>query len=156
MADTAVSTEERGQGERVQLRRDWKRRLLNELFAGFVALLALIAGALVLLDTAPGHRFIVDRIAGIVDDLLVYRIDAQRYLLVVNAGTIIGHGTYDGFDAEPDSGIVFATEGSSVVNSGTITGPRLNGTAVPNSGACRMACTSTSSARSGSCSRSFI
>ena len=28
----------------------------------FVALLFLLAGALVLLDTAPGHRFIVDRI----------------------------------------------------------------------------------------------
>jgi translocation and assembly module TamB len=47
-----------------KLRRDWKRRLLNELFALFVALLLLLAGALVLLDTAPGHRFIVDRLAG--------------------------------------------------------------------------------------------
>ena len=42
--------------------RDWPRRLLNELFALFIALLFLLAGALVLLDTAPGHRFIVDRI----------------------------------------------------------------------------------------------
>jgi translocation and assembly module TamB len=46
-----------------RLRRDWPRRLLNELFALFVALLLLMAGALVLLDTAPGHRFIVDRLA---------------------------------------------------------------------------------------------
>jgi translocation and assembly module TamB len=45
-----------------RLRPDWKWRLLNELFAAFVALLFLFAGALVLLDTAPGHRFIVDRI----------------------------------------------------------------------------------------------
>ena len=36
--------------------------MLNELFALFLALLVLLAGALVLLDTAPGHRFIVDRI----------------------------------------------------------------------------------------------
>ena len=45
-----------------RLRSDWQWRLLNELFAAFVALLFLAAGALVLLDTAPGHRFIVDRI----------------------------------------------------------------------------------------------
>ncbi len=36
---------------------------MNELFAAFIALLFLLAGALVLLDSAPGHRFIVDRIA---------------------------------------------------------------------------------------------
>jgi translocation and assembly module TamB len=46
----------------IVVRRDWKRRLLNELFALFVSLLLLAAGALVLLDTAPGHRFIVDRL----------------------------------------------------------------------------------------------
>ena len=42
-----------------RLRRDWPRRLLNELFALFVALLFLLAGALVLLDTRarpPLHR----------------------------------------------------------------------------------------------------
>ena len=48
-----------------RLRPDWKWRLLNELFAVFVALLFLIAAALVLLDTAPGHRFIIDRIQGL-------------------------------------------------------------------------------------------
>lgn len=46
-------------------RRDWPRRLLNELFALFIALLFLLAGLIVLLDSAPGHRFIVDRIAGL-------------------------------------------------------------------------------------------
>jgi translocation and assembly module TamB len=46
-----------------RLRRDWKWRLLNELFAGFVALLFLLATALVLLDSAPGHRFIIDRLS---------------------------------------------------------------------------------------------
>jgi translocation and assembly module TamB len=50
---------------RQRMRRDWTRRLLNELFALFVALLFLIAGLLVLLDSAPGHRWIVDRIAGL-------------------------------------------------------------------------------------------
>src|SRR5215212_3454348 len=45
-----------------RLRRDWPRRLLDELLALFIALLLLLSGGLVLLDTAPGHRFIVDRI----------------------------------------------------------------------------------------------
>src|SRR5690242_20617331 len=48
-----------------RLRPDWKWRLLNELFVVFVALLFLIAAALVLLDTAPGHRFIIDRVQGL-------------------------------------------------------------------------------------------
>jgi translocation and assembly module TamB len=39
--------------------------LLNELLALFVALLVLLAIGLILLDTAPGHRFIVDRISGL-------------------------------------------------------------------------------------------
>ena len=46
-------------------RHDWGRRLLNELFALFIALLFLLAGLIVLLDSAPGHRWIIDRIAGI-------------------------------------------------------------------------------------------
>jgi translocation and assembly module TamB len=50
---------------RRRIRRDWTKRLLNELFALFVALLFLLAGLLVLLDSAPGHRWIVDRIAGL-------------------------------------------------------------------------------------------
>src|SRR3546814_12050036 len=49
-------------GTTVKVRREWSRRLLNELFALFIALLFLLAGLLVLLDSAPGHRFIVDRI----------------------------------------------------------------------------------------------
>jgi len=49
----------------VRLRRNWARRLANELLALFVALLILFAGGIVLLDTAPGHRFLVDRLAGI-------------------------------------------------------------------------------------------
>ena len=61
MAEAAVITTG-SEPPRRRLRRDWPRRLLNELFALFIALLFLFAGALVLLDTAPGHRFIVDRI----------------------------------------------------------------------------------------------
>jgi translocation and assembly module TamB len=63
MNDAAIET---GQEDlpRRRLRRDWPRRLLNELFALFVALLFLLAGLLVLLDSAPGHRFIVDQLSG--------------------------------------------------------------------------------------------
>jgi translocation and assembly module TamB len=61
MAET-VAVAEGSEPPRRRLRQDWARRLANELLALFVALLFLLAGALVLLDTAPGHRFIVDRI----------------------------------------------------------------------------------------------
>jgi translocation and assembly module TamB len=61
MAETALATDVAPPPRR--LRPDWPRRLLNELFALFVSLLLVVALALVLLDTAPGHRFIVDRIA---------------------------------------------------------------------------------------------
>ena len=62
MAEDALSA---GQAEPPQrrLRADWPRRLAGELLALLLALLILFAGALVLLDTAPGHRFIVDRLA---------------------------------------------------------------------------------------------
>src|SRR3954466_10376156 len=59
----AVALAEGSERPRRKLRRDWPRRLLNELFAAFIALLFLLAAALVLLDSAPGHRFIVDRLA---------------------------------------------------------------------------------------------
>ena len=64
MTETTI-IEKGGEGRKITVRRDWARRLLNELLALFVALLAILAAALILLDTAPGHRFIVDRIAGI-------------------------------------------------------------------------------------------
>ena len=65
MTDTLVDVRTGEPIEPRRLRRDWPRRLLNELFALFVALLFLFAGILVLLDSAPGHRWIVDRIAGL-------------------------------------------------------------------------------------------
>ena len=51
--------------ERIIVRKHWSRRLLNELIAFLAALLLLLIGGLILLDTAPGHRWLVDRIAGI-------------------------------------------------------------------------------------------
>ncbi|HWU92525.1 MAG TPA: translocation/assembly module TamB domain-containing protein, partial [Sphingomicrobium sp.] len=60
MAEAAVEDEA---PRRPRPRRDWPRRLLDEQLALFIALLIIFAGALILLDTAPGHRFIIDRIA---------------------------------------------------------------------------------------------
>jgi translocation and assembly module TamB len=65
MADVAVDAPTGEPLRPTRLRRDWGRRLLNELFALFVAFLFLLAGLVVLLDSAPGHRWIVDRVAGL-------------------------------------------------------------------------------------------
>ena len=50
---------------RLKVRRNWARRLAGEFAALLLSLLILAAIGLILLDTAPGHRFIVDRIARI-------------------------------------------------------------------------------------------
>jgi translocation and assembly module TamB len=59
----AVAVTEGSEPPRRRLRADWRWRLLNELFAAFVALLFVLAAGLVLLDSAPGHRFIIDRLS---------------------------------------------------------------------------------------------
>jgi translocation and assembly module TamB len=64
VAEEALAADRSGSPPR-RIRDDWPRRLAQELLALLLALLILFAGALVLLDTAPGHRFIVDRIAKI-------------------------------------------------------------------------------------------
>ena len=61
MTEEVLGREQAGRPER-RLRSDWPRRLAKELLAFFVGVLVLLAGGLVLLDTAPGHRFIVDRL----------------------------------------------------------------------------------------------
>ena len=62
MDDALVIERPGDEPPKVRLRSDWRWRLLNELFALFVALLFLLAALLVLLDSAPGHRFIVDQV----------------------------------------------------------------------------------------------
>jgi translocation and assembly module TamB len=49
--------------EQIRVRRTWPHRLARELLALFLSLLILAFVGLVLLDTAPGHRFITDRLA---------------------------------------------------------------------------------------------
>lgn len=46
-----------------RLRPNWLRRLLRELLALFLALAFLLAVGLAILDSAPGHRWVADRIA---------------------------------------------------------------------------------------------
>ena len=58
-------TREAAQRRRLRIRHDWARRLAIELGTLFVVLLALAVIGLLVLDTAPGHRFIVDRLAQI-------------------------------------------------------------------------------------------
>ena len=47
------------------VRAHWSRRLLNEVIALLLALAILLAAGLIVIDTAPGHRFLVDRIGQI-------------------------------------------------------------------------------------------
>ena len=49
----------------VRQRRSWPRRLASELAALILALVLIAGVGLIILDSAPGHRFLVDRIAGI-------------------------------------------------------------------------------------------
>lgn len=49
---------------------------------------------------------------------------AEGAVIVTNAGSIRGNGTYDGFEATPDGGISIGAGGSSITNSGTISGAR--------------------------------
>jgi translocation and assembly module TamB len=63
MAETAITSP--GGGEEILIlsrRKHWGKRLLTELLVLLLVLLSLALGGLILLDTAPGHRFIVDRI----------------------------------------------------------------------------------------------
>lgn len=63
MSDTATATAPEAEGAPTANRRKhWAGRLAKELAALLAALLLLAAAALVFLDTAPGHRWIVDRI----------------------------------------------------------------------------------------------
>nr|MDQ3075303.1 translocation/assembly module TamB [Pseudomonadota bacterium] len=47
----------------VRQRRSWPRRLASELAALILALVLIAGVGLILLDSAPGHRFIIDRVA---------------------------------------------------------------------------------------------
>ena len=98
MAEAVVASREAG-GDRIGLRRHWARRLVNELLALLLVLLVLLAGALVLLDTAPGHRFIVDRI-GQVETATGLRIRVARI-----EGSIYGQAHLKGVAVSDPQGV---------------------------------------------------
>jgi translocation and assembly module TamB len=60
MAELAATAP--SEAPRIVVRRSWWRRLINELLVLLMVLAGLLALGLVLLDTAPGHRFIIDRL----------------------------------------------------------------------------------------------
>ncbi|HEU4810358.1 MAG TPA: translocation/assembly module TamB, partial [Sphingomicrobium sp.] len=63
MADELALAEGKGERPPYRLKPDWVRRLVQELLALFLGLALLLAIGLFILDTAPGHRWIVDRLA---------------------------------------------------------------------------------------------
>ena len=70
---------------RIRARKNWARRLVGELAALLLGLLVIAAVGVVLLDTAPGHRFVADRIAK-VETASGLRIRIGRI-----EGSIFGH-----------------------------------------------------------------
>ena len=62
MAEAAV-VETGGGMPPYRLKPNWGRRLLQELIALLLGLALILAVALFILDTAPGHRWVVDRLA---------------------------------------------------------------------------------------------
>ncbi len=63
MAEAAAVADSGGGPPPYRLKPDWRRRLLQELLALLLGLALLLALGLFILDTAPGHRWVVDRIA---------------------------------------------------------------------------------------------
>ncbi|HUG45314.1 MAG TPA: hypothetical protein VMK31_02225, partial [Sphingomicrobium sp.] len=61
----AEATIEGREPQAARLKPGWSRRLGQELLALLLGLIVLLSVGLVVLDTAPGHRWIVDRIEAI-------------------------------------------------------------------------------------------
>lgn len=80
-------------------RRNWAKRLAIELAVLLLVLLALAVGGLILLDTAPGHRFIVDRI-GQMETATGLRIRVARI-----EGSIYGESKLKGVAVSDPQGV---------------------------------------------------
>ncbi|HET9354472.1 MAG TPA: translocation/assembly module TamB, partial [Sphingomicrobium sp.] len=110
MAETAVTAP--GGGEEIVTltrRRHWGKRLLTELAVLLLVLLSLALGGLILLDTGPGHRFIVDRIAQ-VETATGLRIRVARI-----EGSIYGEARLKGVAVSDPQG-VFLTSPEIIVD----------------------------------------
>jgi translocation and assembly module TamB len=100
MAEAVATSEDVGGGPiLISRRRHWSRRLLNEFLVLILVLMLLALGGLVLLDTAPGHRFIVDRIAR-VETATGLRIRVARI-----EGSIFGEAKLKGVTVSDPQGV---------------------------------------------------
>ena len=100
MSEVALPPGEAGSAPVLMVkRRHWARRLLIELAVLLLVLMALALGGLVLLDTAPGHRFIVDRI-GQVETATGLRIRVARI-----EGSIYGVAKLKGVSVSDPQGV---------------------------------------------------
>ena len=80
-------------------RKNWLQRLAVELAVLLLVLMALAVGGLILLDTAPGHRFIVDRLAQ-VETASGLRIRVARI-----EGSIFGESKLKGVSVSDPQGV---------------------------------------------------
>ena len=65
MTDVAIRDGKGPSAPPLRIKAHWSRRLVGELATLLVALMILLSIGLVALDTAPGHRWLVDRLAQI-------------------------------------------------------------------------------------------
>ncbi|HEU5482544.1 MAG TPA: translocation/assembly module TamB, partial [Sphingomicrobium sp.] len=99
MAEIALD-ETKAEPPRYRLKPDWPRRLARELLVLFLGLAFLVALGLFILDTAPGHRWIVDRIAQIETSsglrFRIGRIDGTIFgeSKLKNVAILDHHGTF--------------------------------------------------------------
>ena len=99
----AVVAEERPKRPHYRLKRDWPRRLAGELLALFLGLLALLAVGLVVLDSAPGHRWIVDQIAKI------ETVSGLKFRIGRIEGSIFGQSTLRNVEILDAKGVFFSS-----------------------------------------------
>ena len=62
MAEVAIGQSGGVRAPALRIKRHWSRRLAGEVATLIVALMVLLSIGLVALDTAPGHRWLVDRL----------------------------------------------------------------------------------------------
>src|SRR5262245_5369692 len=100
MAETTVTAP--GGGEEIitlSRRKHWGQRLLTEILVLLLLLLSLAVGGLILLDTAPGHRFIVDRLAR------VETASGLRFRVARIEGSIFGEARLKGVSIYDPQGV---------------------------------------------------
>ncbi|MDQ3482873.1 MAG: translocation/assembly module TamB domain-containing protein [Pseudomonadota bacterium] len=98
---TDAVAEPAGERRTYRLKRDWPRWLLRELLTFLLGLLVLAAIGLAVLDTAPGHRWIADRIAQI------ETASGLRFKIGRIEGSIFGQSTLRNVAISDKDGVFF-------------------------------------------------